>query len=137
MAINVEITKEQETDATAITDPERITAHAIPTTHHYPSTEPAVVHVQPVTCLTGVASMIVGIVGLCLCTGFCMGPMAIGLGVRARRHIRFSQGRLTGGGYATAGIMLGTAGFVLGNVLLLSFAALFGLPWNTPRMAFH
>jgi hypothetical protein len=50
--------------------------------------------------------------------------LAIVFGVKARREIGESEGRLTGGGLATAGMVLGIIGVALSVlVLMLLFAA--------------
>lgn len=60
-----------------------------------------------------VASMIVGIVGLASGTGLCLGPLAIFLGVLAKKNIRASEADVKGHGFAIAGITIGTISFVL------------------------
>lgn len=64
--------------------------------------------------------MILGIVGL-LCCGV-LGVVALILGVIAKREINESNGTQTGGGQATAGIVLGviSIAFLVLNVVLLA-----------------
>lgn len=51
-------------------------------------------------------SLILAIVGIFIC-GILLGPAAIVEGVKARKRIRLSNGRLTGDGLAIAGIVIG------------------------------
>lgn len=64
-----------------------------------------------------VAAMVVGIVAFplgCLCgIGWLGSPVALGLGIAARRRIRESGGLLDGEAMATAGIVLGSIGLLL------------------------
>jgi uncharacterized Tic20 family protein len=52
-----------------------------------------------------------------------IGPVSIWLGLRAQKEIRDSQGRLSGEGRATAGLVLGVIGTVLLAVGLLAILA--------------
>jgi hypothetical protein len=52
-----------------------------------------------------------GIVGLLLC-GVVLGPVAIYLGIQAKKEIRSSDGRLKGEGLATAGIVMGVIALI-------------------------
>jgi hypothetical protein len=64
------------------------------------------------------ASLVLGIVGLVVCPLICS-VLAIVYGKRARRDIEGSGGRLTGGGNATAGIVLGWIGIGFSVLFLL------------------
>ena len=72
------------------------------------------------TCSNARTSLILGIVSF-FCCGIITGPIAIVLGVKARREIADSQGRLTGDGMAIAGIVLGIIATVF-NVLYFVMA---------------
>jgi hypothetical protein len=72
------------------------------------------------------ASMVCGIVGLVLAfvpllglTSLVLAPVAIVMGVQAKREIRASEGRLTGRGMAQAGVVCGiiTAGLLVAGVI--------------------
>ena len=66
-------------------------------------------------------ALVCGIVGLFFC-GVILGPVAIYLGMTAKREIQESGGRLKGSGMATAGIVLGIIAlvtFVLSVILLV------------------
>lgn len=60
-----------------------------------------------------VTSVVLGILGLLLCTLVVAGPGAVVTGVLARRQVARSGGRLAGTGLATAGVVLGAVGTVL------------------------
>jgi hypothetical protein len=65
------------------------------------------------------ASMVLGILGLVLCG--LLAPIALFMGLSAKRRIRESGGYISGEGQATAGVILGaigTAFIVLGLVFL-------------------
>jgi hypothetical protein len=64
-------------------------------------------------------SMILGIISL-ICFGIVVGPIAIVLSIMAKKEIEASGGRQTGGGQATAGLVLGILGAVF-TVLYLIF----------------
>ncbi len=67
-------------------------------------------------------ALVCGIVGLFFC-GVILGPIAIYLGMTAKREIQESGGRLKGSGMATAGIVLGIIAlvtFVLSVILLVA-----------------
>ena len=78
---------------------------------------PVVQYAPPVmqTAPSAIAALVFGILGL-----FCLGPIfgivAIVLGVVARNRIAREPGRYTGGGLATAGLVLGIVAFVLSGV---------------------
>jgi hypothetical protein len=55
--------------------------------------------------------LVCGIVGL-LCFGIILGAVALGLGLSAKKDIERSNGSVTGGGMATAGIVLGAISIV-------------------------
>ncbi len=77
----------------------------------------------PATSGKAVASLVCSIVGLVMCP--LVGQVAgLILGYSARNEIRASGGTLTGEGIATAGIIVGWIGIVLG---ILSFILWFGL----------
>ena len=65
-----------------------------------------------------IASLVCGIVSL-LCFGMILGLVAIGLSISAKKDIESSNGTLTGGGMATAGLVTGILGAV-GWVLILA-----------------
>ena len=58
-----------------------------------------------------IASLVCGIVGL-LCFGIILGAVALGLGLSAKKEIESSNGSVTGGGMATAGIVLGVISII-------------------------
>jgi hypothetical protein len=60
-----------------------------------------------------IVSLVLGIVGLLCCTLFVLGIAAVVTGYMARKQIAESQGRLKGGGMATAGLVLGAVSIVL------------------------
>jgi hypothetical protein len=66
----------------------------------------------------GILSLICGFLGGC---GIVFGPIAIVLGLNARKKIRRSNGMVTGEGLATAGIVLGIVGALL-SVIVLAIA---------------
>jgi|GEM_PF-580482 len=63
---------------------------------------------------TAIASLVVGIIGLIPMCGPIPALIAIGLGSSAKDEIRVARGALGGGGLATAGMVLGCIGAVLG-----------------------
>ena len=68
-----------------------------------------------------IAALVCGIASIG-CTGFLgivLGPVALGLGLRARRTIAASNGWRTGEGMATAGIVCGIIGTILSIVYLV------------------
>src|SRR3954451_7805968 len=80
----------------------------------------------PQTPGSATAAPILGICALVICPLIC-GPLAIVYGNKAKREISTSNGNLTGGGLATAGIVLGWIGVacaVLG--VLFTIAAVAG-----------
>ncbi|HET6551021.1 MAG TPA: DUF4190 domain-containing protein [Solirubrobacter sp.] len=76
------------------------------------------------------AALVLGILGLVLCTPICS-PLALVYGFRARREIDASGGRIGGRGMAVAGIVMGWIGvallalaiLVVVAVLVIGFAA--------------
>ena len=75
-----------------------------------------------VTAGKATGALVCGIVGLLLC-GVVLGPVAIYLGMQAKREIRSSDGRLKGEGLATAGIVMGIIaliGFVISIIYFVS-----------------
>lgn len=66
-----------------------------------------------------VASMVVGIISVVFVffeIGLFLGPVAICLGLQAKKKMRESEGRLAGEGCALGGIMTGAVGLILGFV---------------------
>jgi hypothetical protein len=68
---------------------------------------------QQQTSPLAIVSLVLGIVGLLCCTFFLLGIGAVVTGFLARKQIAESQGRLKGGGMATAGLVLGAVSIVL------------------------
>ncbi len=66
------------------------------------------------------AAMVIGIVSLVICWGL-LSPVALALGLSARKDIDRSGGQLGGRGQATAGWILG----LIGTVLLAIFVVIF------------
>jgi hypothetical protein len=66
-------------------------------------------------------AMILGIIGI-LCCGFFTGIPALILGNMAKNEIRVSGGTQTGGGMATAGVVMGIISIVLGVISIVLFA---------------
>jgi len=66
----------------------------------------------PRTCGAATASLVLGIVSF-FCIGIITGPLAMIYGSKAKREIEAGRGRLTGGGMATAGFILGAIGGLL------------------------
>lgn len=58
-----------------------------------------------------IASLVLGIVSLVV-FGIILGPIAIVLGVQAKKRIAASGGQLGGAGMATAGMILGVLGII-------------------------
>lgn len=73
------------------------------------------------------ASMILGILGLLLCG--LLSPIALFMGISARRRIQESGGYLGGDGQATAGIVMGAIGtaIIALGVLIVVFAIIAGV----------
>ena len=81
----------------------------------------------PQTSGKATTSLVLGIASIVLCClGFVLGIPAIIVGVRARKDIRLSQGRLGGDGLALGGIVTGVIGILLGlavvGLLVATFA---------------
>jgi hypothetical protein len=73
-------------------------------------------------------SLVLGIASLVLfCIGFILGIPAIIVGLRARKEIRTSQGRVGGDGLALGGIITGAIGTLLGLGALALVIATFAL----------
>jgi hypothetical protein len=67
-----------------------------------------------------VASLACGIASIVICFfGFFIGPVAIGLGIGARNEIARSDGRLSGGDMAKAGLVTGAIGTVVSVILMI------------------
>jgi hypothetical protein len=73
---------------------------------------------SPQTPGSATAALILGICALVVCPMIC-GPLAIVYGNRAKSEINSSNGRLTGGGLATAGIVLGWIGVAWAVIVIL------------------
>ena len=70
----------------------------------------------PQTSPLAIVSLVLGIVGFLCCTFFVLSIGAVVTGFMARKQIEESQGRLKGSGMATAGLILGAVGVVVGVV---------------------
>ncbi|MGQ9536711.1 MAG: DUF4190 domain-containing protein [Actinomycetota bacterium] len=70
-----------------------------------------------------IASLVLGIVGLFFCPFICS-LLAIVLGYSARKEIAASAGLEGGEGLATAGLVMGCIGLVIGVILAIIVAAL-------------
>jgi hypothetical protein len=71
------------------------------------------------------AALILGICALVICSPIC-GPLAIIYGNKAKSEIENSRGSLTGGGLATAGIVMGWIGIgltVIGILIVIAAIA--------------
>ena len=77
---------------------------------------------QPRTDGKAIGALVCAIVGLLVC-GVILEPLAIGLGLAARKSIRQSGGLLKGDGMATAAIVIGIIGLVLSVVMLFVLMA--------------
>lgn len=69
-----------------------------------------------------VAALVLGIAGVVLCFLVVPAILAIVFGFLARRDISRSEGRIEGGGMATAGIVLGVVGVLVGAGLYIAAA---------------
>jgi hypothetical protein len=69
-----------------------------------------------------IGALVCAILGLLVC-GIILEPVAIGLGIAARKSIRESSGRLKGDGMATAAIVIGIIGLVLSVVMFFVLLA--------------
>lgn len=67
----------------------------------------------PKTSGKATTSLVLGVVSM-VCFGFLTGIPAIVVGMRARKEIRLSQGRVTGDGLALGGIITGIIGTLIG-----------------------
>ncbi len=80
----------------------------------------------PATDTQATASLVIGIVGLVTgslcCITLVLSPVAIYLGYSAKKRIAESHGRLKGEGMATAGLVLGIIGTVLGILVIVLIA---------------
>lgn len=72
----------------------------------------------PTNAPNAVAALVVGLIGL-VCFGVIMGIIAICLGVSASGHIRRNPRAYTGGGMATAGIVLGIIDIIGGFIWVM------------------
>jgi hypothetical protein len=76
----------------------------------------------PSTPGSATAALILGICALVICPLIC-GPLAIVYGNKAKREIETSNGRLTGSGLATAGVVLGWIGVAFAVLFILFILA--------------
>jgi hypothetical protein len=84
---------------------------------------PPTVRAAPQTSGLAIGSLVSSVLGIFMC--FFVGQIVgIVLGHMARKEIRASQGRITGDGLATAGIITGWVGIVL-DVLIVLFMVFF------------
>ncbi|HYN74937.1 MAG TPA: DUF4190 domain-containing protein [Candidatus Limnocylindria bacterium] len=67
-----------------------------------------------------IASLVLGIVGFCIC-GIILGGLAVFLGLQARKEIAASNGAQGGDGMALAGVIVGGIALVLGVGQLIWF----------------
>ena len=96
-----------------------------------PPGQPVYVYVQRPNDNMAIAAMVVAILALfgTFCYGIpalIMGPIAIYLGLAARRRIRASGGVLGGEGFAMAGWIVGLVATILGALYLMLMVAFFG-----------
>lgn len=87
-------------------------AYAHPAYGHPAYGQPNPYAPPPPTSGRATTALILGILSM-LCTGLFTGIPAIIVGIRARREVRDSSGRLGGDGLALSGIITGTIGTVL------------------------
>jgi len=88
------------------------------------STGKTFIYESPKTSGMAIASLICSVVGFFIC--FFVGQiLGIIFGYQARKEIQESQGRLTGEGLATAGIIVGWIGIAL-DILIIAIWGLFG-----------
>jgi len=74
----------------------------------------------PKTSGKATTSLVLGVVSM-VCFGFFTGIPAIIVGMRARKEIRHSQGRVSGDGLALGGIITGIIGSLIGVALIALF----------------
>lgn len=96
-----------------------------------PPPHPVYVYVPRPNDNMAIAAMVLGILAMfgTFCYGvpaLILGPVAIYLGLSARRRIRESGGVLGGEGFAMAGWIVGLVATILGAVYLLFMVAFFG-----------
>ena len=72
-------------------------------------------------------ALVIGIVSIFI-FGIVLGPIAIFMGLRARKEIDASNGHLTGRGQATAAIVLGSAAVIVWAVVLI--VSIVGYRWS-------
>jgi hypothetical protein len=72
-----------------------------------------------------VASLVIGILSIfpLFMLGVFLGPLAIGLSVNARRQINDPSAGVTGAGMATAGLITGIVGFLVGVLFVIGLLA--------------
>lgn len=68
-----------------------------------------------------IASLVLSIIGILIC-GLCA-PIALFLGIKARKEIFLSEGRETGDGMATAGIWISSIAMSIMVIVVLFFMA--------------
>lgn len=90
---------------------------------HYASTDHYAA--GPVNDSKAIASMVVGLVGIVVGFGLCLGPVAICLGLQAKRTIQESHGSSKGEGFAIVGIVTGVISLVLGIVSIIVVSVIF------------
>lgn len=98
-----------------------------------PGYAPPLMYAQPPrNAPSAVASMVLGIVGIFpfYFLGWLLGTLAVFFGVKAKRQIRQSGGRLQGDGMATAGIVTGAIGIAFGVLAVAFFVVVFVLAGN-------
>ena len=83
-------------------------------------------YARPQTSGKAIASMVTSLVGLFSCPFVC-DIVGIVLGYSARREIRLSRGRLTGDGFAIAGIAVGWTALGLHVLVAIIWVAIFTL----------
>jgi len=78
--------------------------------------EYATPHYVPATSGFAIASLVLGILGLCCCNTFIFSLLAVIFGHLAKAEIR--RGQKTGSGLATAGLVMGYIGLILGALVI-------------------
>ena len=79
-------------------------------------------NMAPKTSGKAIAALVCGLVGI-LCFGIILGVVALVLGLSAKKEIESSGGQLTGGGMATAGIVLGVIGIAFWVIYIFAVVA--------------
>ena len=73
----------------------------------------------PQTSVMAILSLVVGIIGLLACCTFIFSIAAVVLGFLGKKEVAESHGARSGGGMATAGLVLGIVGIVLGILYIV------------------